>query len=728
MKEYLKFLILYILFFFSITYSNAQIDHWEMIVNAEDIWHYFPGNSQPPNDWKNIEFDDSGWFQGQGGIGYGDDDDLTVIEPVVSLYMRKYFTIVDTASLASLGFYMDYDDAFIAYINGVEIARSGMYDSDPSYDMPADLWHEATMYMGGIPEQFLIDPLNFKDLIKQGENILAIQVHNQDISSSDLSAIPFLLAGISNSSNNYMEIPDWFLPPVQISESILPIFKINTFGQGIQDENRIRAELGIINNPEGMINHVQDTFTDYHGWINMEIRGESSTMFPKKSYSFETQDSTGANNNVSLLGFPEENDWILYAPFSDKTLIKNVLSMHLARIAGRYASRTSYVELFINEEYKGLYVLMEKIKRDKGRVDIATLNPEDITGDQLTGGYIIRVDKIDPNDYPPWQAYPQLPLYNEDIVNYEYYDPDGWELQPEQQDYIRGFMRKFEFALSGTDFIDQENGYRAYIDMGSFVDYFILMELSKNIDAYIFSTYLYKDRDSKGGKLNMGPVWDFNIGFGNLDYNEMATRTSGWMYDEDYRIYWYRRMMKDYVFRNQLSCRWHDLRSGPYSDDNIFGFIDSLVSSIKEPIVKNYQRWPVLDTYVWPNSFIGMTYDAEVQFLKSWLKQRLLWMDTNIPFTCITGITPAISDITAFPNPFNHAITFNSKFSGLKINILEIFDLKGKLVFRHDCHDGCQSYEWEGVDNNGQVLPSGHYFGKLILSSGELQVQQVIKY
>jgi hypothetical protein len=170
------------------------------------------------------------------------------------------------------------------------------------------------------------------------------------------------------------------------SSSNLPLILINTDGQSIKDEERIPAHMGIINNPNGQRNFLTDRYTDYDGRISIELRGSSSTMYDKKSYGFETQDADGENNNVSLLGMPEENDWVLYGPYSDKTLLRNTLPFYIARELGQYASRTAYCELFINDEYLGLYVLMEKVKRDKNRVDIARLKPDDIAGDELTGG------------------------------------------------------------------------------------------------------------------------------------------------------------------------------------------------------------------------------------------------------------------------------------------------------------------------------------------------------
>jgi hypothetical protein len=709
-----------------------QVDHWEFIVFPHHTWSFLPATSEPPSNWRNITFDDSSWSKGQGGIGYSDGDDSTIIDPAISLFLRKKFDIADTSNIAGMLFYMDYDDAFVAYINGVEIARANIYGVPPPFDAGANTYREALMYNGGLPEEFDVPIESFRNFLVDGENVLCIQVHNTNIGSSDMSSIPFLAVGIRDSTKIYLDPPSWFLSPSVYYSSHLPIISINTFGNQILDEPRIRAEMGIINNGSGEINHLSDNFNGYHGWINIEIRGESAQMFPKKSYSFETQDSVGENNNVALLGLPEENDWILYGPYSDKTLIKNVLSMKLARDMGRYASRTKYCELFINNAYKGLYVLMEKIKQDRNRVDIARLREEDIEGDQLTGGYILRVDKVDPNDYPPFVAYNAITIPNEEPVNIQYFDPDGNDLHMNQREYIRDFIRQFEQALNSGSYLSYFTGYHSYIDKDALVDYLIVNEISKNIDTYIFSTYMYKDRDSKGGKLTMGPVWDFNIGYGNVDYNTFAEATGGWMYNEGFRMYWFRRMINDDpALQNKMSCRWHALRSNIFSDEAIFGYIDSLVLSIQEPMNDNFRRWPVLGQYVWPNSFIGDTHAEEIDFLKNWLFQRLHWMDNNISESCVDALDdsyPLNREVKVFPNPFKNDLYIEINDPETLINRVTVYDLSGAIIWQSDPkYMGLKGFTWNGKNSRNKNTSRGIYIIQLELSNGFILSKKIVK-
>jgi hypothetical protein len=734
--DFLRSLYRYGIFFLFGLFCNpsfgqlSDVNHWEMVTGEGGEWSYFIPSSSMPVDWMELSYDDSQWARGTTGIGYGDGDDQTLIDPAVSIYMRKKFQLLDTNDIAYLTFYIDYDDAFVAYLNGSEIARSNIMGDPPQFDALAGSLHEALLYRGIPPEEFQVREDLAKLIIRDGENILAIQVHNQAANSSDLTAIPFLIVGMRDSVRTYHETPEWFIPPADYRFSTLPILSINTYQQIIQDEPRIKAWLRVIDHGEGNMNSLDDISTGYDGRISIEIRGESAQMFPKKSYSFETQDSLGENNNISLLGLPEENDWILYGPYSDKTLIKNVLSFKLARDMGRYATRTRYCEVFINRDYKGLYVLMEKIKRDKNRVDIATLREEDTSGDQLTGGYILRIDKLDANDYPGWTAYPEVAQSGEDPVQYQYFDPDGWELQPQQQDYIRNYMRNFEMSLNGPYYMHQEQGYKSFVDIPSFVDYLIINEMTKNIDAYIFSTYFYKDRDSKGGKLHMGPAWDFNISFGNVDYNDLATQTYGWLYNEHYRIYWFRRMMNDRVFSNYLNCRWHELRATVFSNDQIFNYIDSLVSELKDPVSKNFKKWPVLGNYVWPNIFIGNTHEEEISQIKSWLAARLEWMDSHIPVECITGIdTPDDTDgsFRVYPNPFRDGVRFETEGTD-EIMQIKIFDKEGRMIENlkkgTDFNQG-DYVEWKGRSLNG--LHAGLYIAMIEMEKGKWIHRKLMK-
>ena len=678
---------------------SQNINHWETAVFEDDVWKYLEGTFEPDTNWRKLAFNDVNWLQGQGGVGYGDGDDNTIINPVTSLYLRKTFAIVDTSEIAAAILHVDYDDAFVAYLNNIEIARSniGSVGDHPLFTQGSSSLHEAQMYQGGSPDQFIINTQLLNNILNQGNNVLSLQVHNDNISSSDLTARIFFSLGVNTISTNYSPTPSWFQPPLIFTTSNLPIVVINTNGQTIVDDPRIVCDMGIIDNGFGNINSVNDAFNDYNGKISIEYRGSSSQSFPKKPYALETQDSVGNNNNVSLLGMPVENDWILYAPYSDKSLMRNFLTFDLGRKMGSYSPRTVYCELIINGDYKGIYILMEKIKRDNDRVDIAKLDSNDVAGDSLTGGYIIKVDKYTGTGGLDWLS--DFPNIGGNNLYIQYHYPQASALQPQQMDYIEHFMDSFEYALAGPNFTDSLIGYSKYIDVNSFVDLYIINELSKNIDGYRLSTYMYKDRDDNGGKLTMGPFWDYNLAFGNADYCDGGI-TSGWEVNTgcgDNNPFWFERLLDDTIYQNKLKCRWEYLRDRSFHQDSLFNFIDSMALYLNDSQQRNFQQWPTLGTYVWPNYYVGSTYQDELNFFKTWIGDRLVWIDNNISGNCY--------EILGCNDPFacNYDPMANTNDGSCNYNSASYDTLVSSV-----------SISWNGLN----LLSSGDYSYPLVNSSG----------
>jgi len=440
---------------------------------------------------------------------------------------------------------------------------------------------------------------------------------------------------------------------VNFITSNLPIVVINTIGQTIVDDPRIVCDMGIIDNGFGFINSINDPFNNYNGKISIEYRGSSSQSFPKKSYALETQDINGNNNNVSLLGMPVENDWILYAPYSDKSLMRNFLTFDLGRKLGNYSPRTVYCELVVNGDYKGIYILMEKIKRDNDRVDIAKLDTNDLAGDSLTGGYIIKVDKFTGTGGwgDSWQSNYNTIGGNSLTIQYHY--PESDDMLPQQKSYIESYVDSFEYALSSFFFADTTIGYNKYINVNSFIDFYIVNELARNIDGYRLSTFMYKDKRSNGGKLVVGPLWDFNLAYGNAYYCD-GWDTNGWEEDGNCtdvgnNPFWFSRLLDDTTYQNKLKCRWEYLRAKTLHKDSLSNFIDSISFYLDSAQQRNFQKWNILGTYVWPNYYIGNTYQEEIDILKDWIEDRLVWLDSNIPGHCIqqpSSVTTITSENT----------------------------------------------------------------------------------
>jgi len=636
--------------------ATAQ-SHWESIIVAENTWSYLEGNSEPDAEWNTLSFDDNSWKQGAGGLGYNDNDDATQVEAVASLYLRKTFQVSDLSQVEKLLLDIDYDDGFVAYLNGFEVARSSNVTAvPPAYNSGTSIDREALMYNGGTPEQYQLD----LSKLTVGENILAIQILNISATSSDLSALAYLHAKINSNSTLYQPIPSWFVEPLSYESSNLPIIKITTDNQTILDDPKITAHMGIINNGEGQINLMTDTFTDYDGYIGIEMRGQSSQyFFPKKSYGFETRDAMGENLNVKLLGMPKENDWVLYAPYSDKSMMRNAITFELAKSLDTYSSRTAFCELYIDDVYQGIYILMEKVKRDDSRVDVDSLISINEDQNSITGGYIFKVDKKDAdyvNVLSGWTTYPNPSYPNAMDITYQYVYPKAEDLKNTEYTYIKDYVTTAEEVLISSDFANKETGYNRYFNLGSFVDFMLINEVSKEVDKYRYSTYFHKKKDSKGGEIYAGPIWDFNLGYGNVDYWADGLETSGWLFSDvknvDYSImFWWKRLMEDPYFESIATERYHSLRSKEWSDKQVIYLIDSIASHIDEAQARNYVRWPILGTYVWPNYlWANMTYADEVQSFKTWILNRLAWMDDNLSGTVLSPEATLSYSDQSFPN------------------------------------------------------------------------------
>lgn len=484
---------------------------------------------------------------------------------------------------------------------------------------------------------------------------------------------------------------------VSFTSSNLPIIVINTDGAVIVDEPKIVASMGVIDNGVGKRNQVTDPFNVFNGKIGIEIRGSSSQMFPKKQYSIELRDPTGVNSiDASIFGMPKESDWILFAPYNDKTLIRDALAYRLGRAMGNYASRSRFFELVINGEYMGVYLFLEKIKRGKNRVSIDKLESTEVSGDVLTGGYILKIDKTTGGDeggvisnFPP----AGMPSTAAQKIYFQYEYPKGKDIVAAQKSYIESFMRQFESSLSSDNINDPSTGWANYADVSSFVDFFIMNEVTKNPDAYRLSTFMYKKKDSDGGKLFMGPIWDFNLGFGNVNYCTQGTTTGlvidfnticptdGWLIP-----FWWKKLWADQSFRVKVSDRWQQLRLSSFSNASVGSYIDSVTTVLKsEATARNFQKWPVLGTYVWPNyKFDLYTYDAEVAWMKEWVMARLAYLDVTLAYS-VTGINEKNDGhpirLAAFPNPFQSELVVEYELPSSGDAKLELLDVWGRPVW-----------------------------------------------
>ncbi len=424
-----------------------------------------------------------------------------------------------------------------------------------------------------------------------------------------------------------------------LTDSNLPIVVIETDGGvNIPDEPKVFGNMKIIWHQDGSRNSLRDLnnplFLNYDGRISIELRGSSSQMPAKKPYGLTTlQADNETNNNVSLLGMPEENDWILNSLAFDQTGMRDVLSYELSERLGQYAPRRVYCEVMINNDYKGLYVFMEKIKVDKDRVNIVKMDETCNDYPEVTGGFITKADKTTGNDPVAWQMLEYgssgwWPSYVDFIHHY----PKPQEVTPAQNDYIHDvFLQLSEVAGNHDESI--ATGIPSVIDIPSFVDFMMIAEFSSNVDVYQLSTFFHKDRL---GKLRAGPIWDYNLAYG---YDEFGYRSryDVWQFnnqDNNGPKFW-KDLFDTDLFRCYLAHRWEELTQlgQPLNYDEVCFRIDEIDEWISEGVGRDNQRWHQMYSHA-----------DYIDDMKSWLQDRINWMNQQFLFygNCNNGELPPL--------------------------------------------------------------------------------------
>ena len=408
------------------------------------------------------------------------------------------------------------------------------------------------------------------------------------------------------------------------TDSNLPIVVINTDnGASIPDDDRVYGDMKIIWHPDGSRNYLSDinnpAFLNYDGRINIERRGTTSQMPDKKPYGLTTlQNDDVTNNNVSLLGMPEENDWILNSLAFDQTGIRDFLAYELSEKLGQYAPRRAYCEVMINGDYKGLYIFLEKIKVDKERVNVVKMDETCNDFPEVTGGYITKADKTTGNDPVAWQMEENGSGWWPTYTNFIHHYPKPEAVTYAQSQYIHEVFTDLQREAGQHDF-SAVDGIPSIIDVTSFIDFMIVAEFASNVDVYSLSTFFHKDRN---GKLRAGPVWDYNLAFG---YDEFGYRSryDVWQFnneDNNGPKFW-KDLFDTEEYRCLLARRWHEVTQPfrPLNYSVVCSRIDQLDALISEAVVRDNQRWSAMNSHSY-----------YVQQMKSWLQQRVDWLDAHL--------------------------------------------------------------------------------------------------
>lgn len=370
----------------------------------------------------------------------------------------------------------------------------------------------------------------------------------------------------------------------------LPIVYINT-----ENDTEITSKDEYIN---AHIRIIEDIHTRsgeiFKSNVTIKGRGNSTWGLPKKPYALKF------DQKVSLLGEPKDKSWVLLANYTDKTSLRNETSFFMGRISNlEWTPRTHFVELFMNEEYYGTYQLCEKIKISDSRVNV--------TDD----GYLMEIDQ-------PERVSPEDITFKTKKLLFCVKDPDI-EKDGERYKWISNYVNKAEESLLGSHFLDEKEGYANYFDKTSFVDWYLINEITKNNDACFYSScYL---NIVPGGKLKMGPLWDFDIALGNINYNGNQDY-EGFMIKK--KVTWFSRMFEDPSFLTLIKERFAYFKS---KKNDILTDINENATYLKYSTIENNAKWNTLYQYTWPNYAIWGSYANEVQYLKQWLDKRFDWLE-----------------------------------------------------------------------------------------------------
>lgn len=688
-------------------------------------YKYFVGNEEPPTEWKNINFDDSDWnfvdysIKEQSsavGYGYGTGNDRELIDTTTSVYVRISFEIgLDT--IDGLQMAIDFDDGFVAYINGVEVARAnlGVGGQFISHSQLADRSREAVFHRDDVEfirpfYYFPEDSLN--KCLREGTNILSVQVHNDSVNGSDLSLYCWLSTISTSLYTPYLVGKQ----SVFLDSTFLPIVIIETDEYGVRrHKTNYPARLGIIHNNQGY-NYPTDSFNIFDGYAEIKTRGQSSLHWPKTSFNIELKNKELKDTNVAILHLPSEEDWVLFGPLADRSLIRNKLMYELAEQLGHYAPRSFFCELIYNGEYYGLYQFLEKIKRDTNRVAIKKLTSKDTEGTDITGGYIFKYDKEDSRTGD-----------KEGVPNLVY--PKNEDITLQQLEYIDQFFANYKASLKNENLFDPEKGYRNFVDSDSYIDFTLLNELCRNPDAYKYSTYFYKDRDDINPRLQFGPLWDFDLAMGNSTFQN-GDKIQGWQFLQATNSYLnHRAIFKDSLLVDQLKERWLFLRKDLLSNETINKKIDSLADFLGNRVQKNFEVWVLegknLAMFGQEYTF-ATSYELEIKKMKSWMNSRMNWMDENIDKVYIKYVTPVhlgVSDmvknnIAIYPTLCNETLHCQNS-NNLTVSY-ELTSLFGQVLKVETDQIGLQTIDIDISDIANGIYLMNVYSDNVLISSSKI--------
>lgn len=397
-----------------------------------------------------------------------------------------------------------------------------------------------------------------------------------------------------------------------------PIATVGTeelFTTTASGETALSVSFRVVDQP-GVNHHLDDDAT-LVSQADIRIRGNSSRYFDKKSYLLRPTDEEGLERKVSMLGMEEFDEWVLYGPYLDKSMIRNYMWYNIAGEIMDYAPNVRFCEVFLDGAYQGLYVLTESISSGKD-TRLGLTRPSNNTA-QVS--YVLRLDRGSSNPVKNIETFSQYTLRNLQDIDIVY--PGAKQLTPERIAFIQQDFSAFEKSLYSFDYNSPTEGYEKWLDTQSFVDYFILNEFTCNYDAGWLSTYVYKDLR---GKLK-ACIWDFNAACDN--YAQLTTAPQRFELQQNV---WYFMLVKDQAFNRAIINRYHELRRTYLSDDYLNQYMDALIQWLGPAIDRNFQVWgyTLEMDMIFPSERNPRSQQEATDQMRSFIQTRGAWMDENI--------------------------------------------------------------------------------------------------
>ncbi|WP_323374178.1 CotH kinase family protein [Plantactinospora alkalitolerans] len=432
------------------------------------------------------------------------------------------------------------------------------------------------------------------------------------------------------------------------AEHDLPLVVLDAYGGGKPARDYRDVAVMVMDRQNSVASLGQQPAVATRGGFH--LRGQSSSNFAKAPYRLEFWNNEDKDADYPVLGMPADSDWVLRGPFPDKTLIRDAFAYSIGRDMGLRAPRFAFVEVYLNldaqplaaDDYQGVYLLVETLKNSPDRMNLQKLKKSDITEPAISGGYVMQFNALAAE--PPILTCTRKPPSNACWSDLEVNDPD--ELQPEQLAWITDYIQRFHDSLRSANPSDPTTGYPAYIDVDSWVDRIVHNELAREPDAYIRSTYFFKDRQ---GKLVAGPLWDYDIGYAAYTGFGGAT-TTGWQFQPGFgsnTTDWFIRLMQDPAFAARAKTRWEALRTGIMSDAQLGARVTTLSAPLINAAQRNFTKWPILNQRVVGGfqTQVSQTWQQQLDIMRQWLIARTAWLDSS-------GWTPtATAPADAVPPP-----------------------------------------------------------------------------